>query len=88
VTIYLKSLVAGFVAMVLGFVIYLVGTSFVMSAKLERQLRAQVQASESGGLGSATVSLPNYYLPFGAIIVFALGFSWMLRRQRRRHPQR
>ena len=83
-TIYLKSVLAGSVAMLLGFVIYVVGTSAVMSVVLERQMRAQAQASEGGALVSAAVSVPNYYLPFGAIVVFALGFLWMLRRQRRR----
>jgi len=83
VKIFIKSVLAGLVAMVLGFVIYVVGTSAVMSAVVERQMRAQAQVSEGGALGSAVVSVPNYYLPFGAVVVFALGFVWMLRRQRR-----
>ena len=81
-TIYLKSMLAGFVAMVLGFVVYLIVVLTVMQFVVARQMRAAV--GDGGELASVSVSWPNYYLPFGAIVVFALGFLWKFSREKRR----
>ena len=80
--IYLKSILVGFAAMLIAFVL-LVGIALVVTLV---RLRWSIADSGSGGIGAVSVGVNPFVLAgvvLMAMLAFAAGFWWEFRRSSR-----